>query len=83
MPEEDALRLAASTWPEGIRQLCHYSSAKKLHEDASVIIRAHADYVYESIETYGMDLDIELETKAKELALLKYRKEYLEEAVLS
>jgi len=83
MPEEDALRLAASTWPKGIRQLCHYSSAKKLHEDNTVMLRAHADYVYERIETYGMDLDIELETKAKELALLKYRKEYLEEPILS
>ena len=83
MPEEDALRLAASTWPKGIRQLCHYSSAKKLHEDSSVIMRAHADYIYEHIETYGMDLDIELEAKAKELSLLKYRKEFLNELVLS
>lgn len=83
MPEEEALKLTASTWPKGIRQLCHYSSAKKLHEDSTAIIRAHADYLYEKIETYGMDLDIELEVKAKELALIKYRKEYLEEAVLS
>jgi len=82
MPEEDALKLAATTWPSGIRQLCHYSSAKKLHEDETAIIRAHADYLYERIETYGMDLDIELEVKAKELALIKYRKEYLD-AVLS
>lgn len=76
MPEEDALRLASSTWPKGIRQLCHYSSAKKLHEDASAILRAHADYVYEKIETYDMDLDIELEVKSKELALIKYQKDY-------
>jgi len=81
MPEEDALRLASKTWPKGIRQLCHYSSSKKLHEDTSVIIRAHADYVYEKIETYNMDLDIELEVKAKELALIKYQKDY--ELVLS
>ena len=83
MPEEQALRLAASTWPEGIRQLCHYSSAKKLHEDSTVIIRAHADYLYERIETYGMELDIELEVKAKELALIKYRNEYLNTPILS
>lgn len=76
MPEEEALRLAASTWPEGIRQLCHYSSAKKLHEDSSAIIRAHADYLYEYIETYGMELDIEIEAKAKELALQKYQKDF-------
>ena len=76
MPEEEALRLAASTWPKGIRQLCHYSSSKKLHEDNTVILRAHADYLYEFIETYGMDLDIEIEAKAKELALIKYHKEF-------
>jgi UV DNA damage endonuclease len=77
MSEQDALLLAASTWPTGIRQLCHYSSAKKLHEDASVIIRAHADYLYEFIDTYGMELDIEIEAKAKELALQKYQKDYI------
>ena len=76
MPEEEALRIAASTWPNGIRQLCHYSSAKKLHEDPSSIIRAHADYLYEYIETYGMELDIELEVKMKELALQKYQDQF-------
>lgn len=76
MAEKDALELCAKTWPNGIRQLCHYSSSKKLHEDSSVILRAHADYLYEFIETYGMDLDIEIEAKAKELALQKYHKEY-------
>ena len=83
MPEEDALKLCAKTWPKGIRQLCHYSSSKKLHEDESVILRAHADYIYEKIETYNMDIDIELEVKAKELALLKYVDEYLNVPILS
>lgn len=83
MPEEDALRLAASTWPKGIRQLCHYSSAKKIHEDSSVIMRAHADYIYEKIETYGLDLDIEIEAKAKELSLLRYKDQFVDELVLS
>jgi UV DNA damage endonuclease len=76
MPEKDALELCAKTWPKDIRQLCHYSSSKKLHEDSSVILRAHADYLYEYIETYGMDLDIEIEAKAKELALQKYHKDF-------
>lgn len=78
MPEREALELAATTWPKGIRQLCHYSSAKKLYEDASVIMRAHADYVYEPIEDYGMELDIEIEAKAKELAVQKYVKQFRE-----
>lgn len=76
MSEKDALELCASTWPKGVRQLCHYSSSKKLHEDNTVILRAHADYLYEFIETYGMELDIEIEAKAKELALAKYHEDF-------
>lgn len=84
MPEKEALELAAKSWPKGIRQLCHYSSCKQIHEDATQgNKRAHADYVYDHIETYGMDLDIELEAKAKELALQRYRKEFIKELVLS
>jgi len=76
MPEKDALYLAASTWPEGIRQLVHYSSCKKIHEDASVVNRAHADYIYEQIDSYGLSIDIDLEAKAKEKALINYLRKY-------
>jgi UV DNA damage endonuclease len=76
MPEKDALYLAASTWTEGIRQLAHYSSCKKIHEDSSVVNRAHADYIYEEIHTYGLSIDIDLEAKAKEKALINYLRKY-------
>jgi UV DNA damage endonuclease len=76
LTERAALQLAASTWPSGIRPLTHYSSSKKLNEDSSVNHQAHAEYLYEQINTYGLDIDIELEAKAKELALVKYRKDY-------
>ena len=47
-----------------------------IHEDETQTNkRAHADYIYEHIETYGLILDIELEAKAKELALLQYVKQ--------
>ena len=72
MPVKEAFELARSTWPEGTKQCTHYSSCKKLHEDSSVINRAHADYIYETIPTFGYDVDVELEAKAKELALIKY-----------
>ena len=67
--------MAAMTWPEGIRQLCHFSSAKSVYEDSSVMDRAHADYIYDYIDPYGLDLDIELEAKAKDLAVMKYVKQ--------
>jgi len=76
MSQKDALYLAASTWPEGIRQLVHYSSCKKIHEDASVVNRAHADYIYEHIDSYGLSIDIDLEAKAKEKALINYLQKY-------
>jgi UV DNA damage endonuclease len=81
LTEREALSLAASTWPSGIRPLTHYSSSKKLNEDSSTNHQAHADYLHEEINTYGINIDIELEAKAKELALAKYRKDYLQEKV--
>lgn len=68
---EQAALLAASTWGE-ITPLQHFSSSKALHEDSSVINRSHADYVYDTIPDYGFDADIEIEAKAKDLALLRY-----------
>jgi UV DNA damage endonuclease len=70
LSEEDALKLAATTWP--VKQLVHYSSCKKTHEDPTAKPQAHADMIYEKIKTYGLSLDIEIEAKAKELAVIKY-----------
>jgi UV DNA damage endonuclease len=71
-----ALGWAISTWPKGIKPAVHYSSSRRLNEDSSVKVQAHADYIYETIDTFGYDVDIMLETKAKELALLEYRKKH-------
>ena len=82
LSQKDALKLAAKTWPKDVRQLVHYSSCQMIHENSEQTNkRAHADYIYEFIDTYGLALDIELETKAKELALLKYMKQYQAELV--
>lgn len=69
---EEAAELAASTWPDGIRPLAHYSSSKKIWEDSSVIERSHADYLYDKIPEIGSNFDIEIEAKSKELSLFKY-----------
>jgi len=76
LTQEEALKLASTTWPKGIKQLVHYSSCQMIHEDETQTNkRAHADYIYEYIDTYGLVLDIELEAKAKELALENYLKQ--------
>lgn len=69
---EEAAKLAASTWV-GHTPMQHYSSSKALYEDSSVINRSHADYVYETIPSYGLTVDVEVESKAKDLAILRYR----------
>ena len=74
---KDALEMAMCSWLDsGIKPLTHYSSSKKIHEDSNSKPQAHADYVYEKIETFGNDIDIELECKAKELGLIKYIKDF-------
>lgn len=70
MTWEDTLKLGLSTWKN--KPLCHHSSSKKLHEDEKVILSAHADFLYESFNSCGYDVDIELECKQKDYAVVKY-----------
>lgn len=74
LSEKQALSLTVSTWKES-KPCAHYSSSKKLNEDDTAKLLAHADYIYEDINDYGFDIDIVVEAKAKELAILKYSKE--------
>lgn len=73
LTEEEALKLAISTWPKGITPIVHYSESKALHENNSKIKpQAHSDYISEIPNTYGYDVDIVVEAKAKELAILPF-----------
>lgn len=73
---KEALELACSTW-NGIRPAVHYSESKSLHENNdSINPRAHSDFIHNFIDTFGFEVDIMIEAKAKELALLKYRQMY-------
>lgn len=71
---EEALKLAHSTWGD-IKPMTHMSSPKTL-EDVSGKQIAHADYIYEEIKTYGLEFDTEIEAKAKDLAVFKYRQQF-------
>jgi UV DNA damage endonuclease len=70
---EEALKLAVSTW--STRAMTHMSSPKTL-EDNSGKQTAHADYIYEEIKTFGLDFDTEIEAKAKDLAVIRYRQQF-------
>ncbi len=69
LTEEEAMKLAASTWPDGITPIVHYSEPKEGNKP-----QAHADYIKEIPDTYGVDVDIMVEAKAKELAILPFIK---------
>jgi UV DNA damage endonuclease len=77
LSEEEAFRLACSTWPQHITPVVHYSSAKKKYEDSGAVSAAHADYIYDAVPTFGRDVDIMFEAKAKERAVEKYRREFI------
>lgn len=69
---KEALELALSTWK--VKPLTHMSSSKLVESnDPKTKKNAHADYIYEPIQTFGNDFDTELECKQKELAVLKYK----------
>lgn len=73
LSEEEALKLAVSTWPKGITPEVHYSESKALHENNSKLKpQAHSDYIKSLPNTYELDLDIMVESKAKELAILPF-----------
>lgn len=73
LSQKEALELALSTWKT--KALTHMSSPKTI-EDPKGLVTAHADYIYERIETFGLDFDCEIEAKAKDLAVIKYRKDF-------
>jgi len=84
LTEEEALHLAATTWPESITQVTHYSESRALEqEEPKIRPQAHSDYCKQPISTYGLDIDIMLEAKAKENALfesIKINREVLNES---
>lgn len=76
LTEEEAFQLAISTWPKNITPVVHFSSAKKKYEDRKAVEAAHADFIYTPVKRYGTIVDIMLEAKAKEAAVLKYRNDF-------
>jgi UV DNA damage endonuclease len=85
IPDREALTLALGTWPVGVRPKVHYSSPKTAVEekDRRIVLpqlRAHADLIdpigfehFLRVTAAGLDFDVMLEAKAKDLALLRLR----------
>lgn len=75
LSEQEALELAISTWPKGIKPIVHYSESKALHESNEKLKpQAHSDYINDLPDLYGNDVDVMVEAKAKELSILPFIK---------
>jgi len=67
LSEQEAFELAYSTW-KNITPAFHVSESRDNKNP-----RAHHDFILNKVNTYNMDVDLMLECKQKDNALLKYR----------
>ncbi len=73
LSEKAAFLMAYNTWD--VRPVFHFSDSRRDHEDPAARKEAHADWLYSPISTYGKEVDIIVESKMKELAILRCRQE--------
>ena len=72
LSQKDALALAAATWGDVI-PVTHYSESRRDEQnDEKIKPQAHSDFIYDKIDTYGITVDVMVEAKMKELAVLRY-----------
>ena len=71
--EQEALELALSTWGD-VKPVVHYAESRSIeHNNPKIRPQAHSDMIRNPFSDYGHDLDVMIEAKHKELALLEYR----------
>lgn len=72
--EQEALEMAFSTWSRMIIPVVHYAESRSVeYDNPKIKPQAHSDYVVNEFNDYGHCMDVMIEAKHKELALLKYR----------
>jgi UV DNA damage endonuclease len=64
--EQQAMRFCYLTW-DTYKPLFHYSESAEGNNP-----RKHADYGYKSIQTYGLNFDLDMELKMKDKAIELY-----------
>ena len=71
--QEEALLMAAMTWGD-VKPVTHYSQSRSVeHNDPKIKPQAHSDSYWKPVNTYGLDVDVMLECKHKEVGLYKMR----------
>lgn len=75
LTEQEALELAISTWPKDITPVVHYAESRcDEYQNYKIKPQAHSDRIIHEFNDYGHKLDVMIEAKHKEVALLEYRK---------
>jgi UV DNA damage endonuclease len=72
LSEQQALELAMSTWPADIVPTVHYSESREVHDNSGDPTPAHSYLIHALPDTYGHHIDIMVEAKGKELAILPF-----------
>ena len=81
LDQEEALLMAAMTWGD-VRPVTHYSQSRAIeHDDPKIRPQAHSDSYWEPVNTYGLDVDVMLECKHKEIGLYKMKELISQEQV--
>ncbi len=72
LTRNEALTQATNTWRKaGIRPGIHWSSSRRNEDGPQALQRAHSYWIHEKLDTHTFnDIDIMLEVKGKEIALL-------------
>ena len=71
--EQEALETALSTWGD-IKPVVHYAESRSVeYNNPKIKPQAHSDMIRNPFNDYGHNLDVMIEAKHKELALLEYR----------
>lgn len=72
MSEKEAMELCFSTWGN-IKPVAHYSQSRADEQNIKCPPQAHSDSYWEILDDYGLEFDLMLESKMKELSLFQYR----------
>ena len=75
MSKKDAFLAAIGTWPKDVRPVVHWSEMPECPQRRKTHPHSHSNFVYGPIDVYGYEseVDVMIESKAKEASLLLYR----------
>lgn len=71
--EDEALFAASLTWGN-VKPVVHYSESRSEEFGIRCKPQAHSDYIKGPINLHGFDVDVMIEAKQKELAVIKYKR---------